>query len=192
MVDTLLFYTQTINLFYGTAGLGVLALTLVLIWDYQNGQVVYQRWVAPYVWWIIFATTVGGVATTLLYSEVLGFIPCSLCWLQRVALYSLALMGIAAWRMRDQVFFPIYGIVLASFGLLVAVYQYIYQALPQDVLQSGLVPCLADGSADCSKKVMEVFGFITFPFLSGVLFLFLIVLFVHMRRHVRDGNQQVS
>ena len=185
MIDTLLFYTQTINLLYGTAGLGVLALTLVLLWDYQNDQRLYRQWILSYVWWIIVATTLGGVTTSLLYSEVLNFIPCSLCWLQRVALYSQAFMSIAAWRLRDQVFFPVYGIVLSGFGFLVAVYQYIYQALPTEVLQSGLVPCLADGSADCSKKVMEVFGFVTFPFLSGVMFLFLIVLYMHMLRQDR-------
>lgn len=185
MINTLLFYTQTINFMYGVAGLAVLALSLVLLWDYKNDQRLYLQWIAPYIWWIIVLTTVGGVATTLLYSEILGFIPCSLCWLQRVALYSQALMSIAAWRLRDQVFFPIYGMVLSGFGFVVAVYQYIYQALPAEVLQSGLVPCLADGSADCSKKVMEVFGFVTFPFLSGVLFLFLIVLYMHMRRQTR-------
>lgn len=182
MVDTILFYTQTINLLYSLVGLAVLILTVGLVWDYQNQQSLYRQWVSPYVWWILFATTVGGVLTTLLYSEVLGFIPCSLCWLQRVALYSQAMLGVAAWRLRDRVFFPVYGIVLSSFGLVVAVYQYIYQALPETALQSGLVPCLADGSADCSDTVMEMFGFVTFPFLSGVLFLFLIVLYMHMRR----------
>lgn len=187
MLDTLLFHVQTINLLYSVGGLGLLAATLVLFYDYYNGQGLYARFVAPYVWILILLTTIGGVFTTLLYSEVFGFIPCSLCWLQRVALYAQAFTSIAAWRLRDQVFFPVYGLVLSGFGLVVATYQYIYQALPQEVLQSGLVPCLADGSADCSKKVMEVFGFVTFPFLSGVLFLFLIVLYMHIRRANRAG-----
>jgi len=64
----------------------------------------------------------------------------------------------------------------------VAVYQYIYQLVPKEMLESGVLPCLADGTADCSKKVMEVFGFVTFPFLSAALFAFLIVLYVHMRK----------
>lgn len=183
MLTNLLFHIHTINWLYAVAGLALLGVTLVLLYDYFfNEQQLYRQWVAQNVWWIIMATTIGGVATTLLYSEVFGFIPCSLCWLQRIALYPQALLSIAAGRVRDEVFFPLYGIVLSGFGLLVAIYHYIYQAMPTELLQSGALPCLADGSSDCSKKVMEVFGFVTFPFLSAVIFAFLIVLYLHLRR----------
>jgi len=183
MTNWLLFNIHTINLLYAVAGLVALGLTAVLLYDYlKNDQKLYLTFVAPYVWLLIAATTFGGVGTTLLYSEVFGFIPCSLCWLQRVALYPQAIMMMVAWRIKDVERFPLYGIVLSVFGFIVAVYQYIYQMLPSDLLQSGLMPCLADGTADCSKKVMEVFGFVTFPFLSAVIFAFLIVLFLHMQR----------
>jgi disulfide bond formation protein DsbB len=186
MSSSLIFHAQTINLLYSVAGLGVLALTLVLFFDYfWNEQKLYRRYVESYVWWIIIVTSVGGVATSLLYSEVFGFVPCSLCWLQRTALYPQALLALVAFNLKDKVFFPLYGIALSVFGLAVAIYQYIYQALPTEVLENGVLPCLADGSADCSKKVIEVFGFVTFPFLSGVLFLFLIVLFLNLRREYK-------
>src|SRR6056297_1103231 len=184
----MIFYIHTINLLFALGGLGLLALTAVLLWDYKaNNQRLYLKYVAPYVWWLIMLTAWGGVGTTLLYSEVFGFLPCSLCWLQRVALYSQALMSVVAWRTRDALFFPLYGIVLSGFGLVVAIYQYIYQAIPDAVRESGALPCLADGSADCSKTVMEVFGFVTFPFLSSVLFIFLIVLYLHLRRSARES-----
>lgn len=183
MINWLLFNVQMINLLYALAGLGVLLLTIVLAFDYcWGGQKIYQQFIAKYVWALILLTSIGGAATTLLYSEVFGFIPCSLCWLQRVALYPQALMGIAAFRIKDAKHYPIYAIVLSGFGFLVAVYQYIYQMVPQEVLQSGLMPCLADGSADCSKKVIELFGFVTFPFLSAVMFAFLIVIYLHLRK----------
>jgi disulfide bond formation protein DsbB len=179
----MIFYIHTINLLFALCGLGLLAVTAVLLWDYKaNEQRLYTQYVAPYVWWLIMLVAWGGVGTTLLYSEVFGFIPCSLCWLQRVALYSQAFMSVFAWRAKDAIFFPLYGMVLSGFGFVVAIYQYIYQAIPDSVREGGLMPCLADGSADCSKTVMEVFGFVTFPFLSGVLFIFLIVLYLHMRR----------
>jgi disulfide bond formation protein DsbB len=183
MINWIFFNVHTINLVYSVAGLAVLLATLILLFDYlSNGQKLYLRVVAPYVWWVILLTSIGGVATTLLYSEVLGFIPCSLCWLQRVALYPQVLMGLVAFKFRESVYFPIYGITLSAFGLVVAIYQYIYQMLPREILESGLVPCLADGSADCSLKVMEVFGFVTFPFLSAILFGFLIVIYLHLLR----------
>ncbi len=183
MINWLLFNISNINFWYSVAGLAVLVVTVVLIFDYLcNDQRLYIRFVSPYIWVVIILTSFGSVFTSLLYSEVFGFVPCSLCWLQRIALYSQAILGLVAFRLKDIKYFPIYGIALSSFGLIVAVYQYIYQMLPQKVLQSGLVPCLVDGSADCGDKIINVFGFVTFPFLSAVLFAFLIILFLHLLR----------
>ena len=183
MFTWLIFHIHIINFWFSVAGLAMLGVTGVLMYDYfWNTQSLYRRFLSRYVWWIITLTTIGGVASTLLYSEVFGFVPCSLCWLQRVALYPQVFMVLVALRLKDVRHFPLYGIALSVFGFLVAVYQYVYQSLPKELLESGILPCLADGSADCSKKVMEVFGFVTFPFLSAVLFAFLIVLYSHMRR----------
>lgn len=183
MVTWLLFNIHTINTLYAIAGLGLLVLSLVLIFDYcKNEQALYIKFVAPFVWWIVLLVTIGGTATTLLYSEVFGFIPCSLCWLQRIALYPQVLIGLVAHKIKDAQQFPLYGMALSVFGFAVGIYQYIYQMLPHEVLESGLVPCLADGSADCGTKVMEVFGFVTFPLLSAFIFVFLFVVYAHMRR----------
>ena len=183
MIDFLLFNIHPINLLYSVAGLCVLAITIVLFIDYfLNDQKMYRMWLAPHIWPLLILTSAGGVATTLLYSEVFGFIPCSLCWLQRVALYPQVFLVLVAHKLKDTIHFPLYGMILSIFGLLVAVYHYIYQSLPQELHESGLMPCLADGSTDCSKKVMEVFGFVTFPFLSAVLFLFLTILLLHQFR----------
>lgn len=171
-----------INLIFSLGGLGLLIATKLLYIDYFFlGSKYYKKYVAGVVWPLLAVTTVGSVAITLFYSEYLGFIPCSLCWLQRVALYPQALFAVMALNLKDRVYFPLYSIGLSVFGLIVAVYQYIYQMLPRDV-SSGLMPCLADGSADCAEKVMETFGFVTFPLLSAITFAFLIVLYLNMRK----------
>lgn len=178
----LIFYLHNINFIYALSGLGLLVLTLGLLIDYRyNQQVLYQKYVANWAWFLVLTVTLGGVATTLLYSEYFGFIPCSLCWLQRVALYAQAIIATVAFWQRDNRFFPLYGIALSAFGLAVAIYQYIYQLVPAEVRTGGLMPCLADGTADCATKIMEVFGFVTFPFLSAVMFVFLIVLYLQMK-----------
>ncbi|NCT02010.1 disulfide bond formation protein B [Candidatus Parcubacteria bacterium] len=177
------FYLQAINVAYALGGLTLLLVTLLLAYDYFfSDSRWYRRLLARYVWWILLIATWGGVATSLLYSEYFGFLPCSLCWLQRIALYPQALLGVVAYRVRDSVHFPIYGIVLSIFGFAVAVYQYVYQMIPSETIAAGVVPCLADGTADCGEKVIEVFGFVTFPFLSAVTFAFLIVLYLNIRR----------
>ncbi len=184
MINFLFFHVQTFNLIFAVSGLLLLGVTAALVFDYfSGGQKLYKKYLAQYVWPIIPVVTFGGVAITLLYSEVYGFVPCSLCWLQRIALYPQALMTILAFKMKDAVFFPLYGIVLSGFGLAVAIYQYIYQMVPTEVRDSGFAPCLADGSGDCTLKVIEVFGFVTFPFLAAVMFVFLIVLYLHLYKN---------
>ncbi len=178
----LFFLLPIINTAIAVASLGLLAATTLLTYDLirHDGKLFGQH-LNCWLWPLIIATSIGGLITSLLYSEVFLFVPCSLCWLQRVALYPIALMAIMAYRLRDTIHFPHYGIGLSLFGLLVAVYQYIYQILPAETRES-FAPCLVDGSADCAEKVLEMFGFVTFPFVSAVSFAFLITLFLYLKK----------
>lgn len=66
-------------------------------------------------WVIALAATIG----SLYFSEVRGFVPCVLCWFQRVAMYPLALLlGLAA--LRGDLGIRTYALPLAALGWLVA------------------------------------------------------------------------
>ena len=173
---------NTLNLLFATGGLVLLVVTVVLYIDYYyNQSKFFDRWLAKFAWPIILVTTIGGSAITLLYSEYFGFIPCSLCWLQRIALYPQALFAVMAFKTKERIYFPLYSIALSVFGLVVAIYQYIYQMLPKDT-EGGILPCLADGTGDCATKIIDLYGFVTFPLLSAITFAFLIVMYLNMRR----------
>jgi len=196
MINWLIFNIQIINFYYALSGLMMLGLFAVLVFDYYfNTQKIYRSFVATHIWAILVLVTIGAIATTLLYSEVFGFVPCSLCWLQRVALYPQVLLVLAAWRVKDVVYFPLYGIVLSSFGFVVAVYHYIDQIVAQQMQGTdgaSILPCLADGTSDCSKRIIDVFGWITFPFLSAVLFAFLIILYIHLRAKRESDDVEIK
>lgn len=174
----------TLNFVFAVGGLALAALTLALYVDYfiYKGKYFASR-VSEAMWPVVIATTIGTVGLTLLYSEYFKFVPCSMCWLQRIAIYPQALMAILALQRADTKYFPTYGIALSIFGLIVAVYQYIYQLIPPEA-RDGFAPCLIDGSgADCGAKVIEEFGFVTFPLLSAITFAFLIVIYLYMRKN---------
>ncbi|MCB9810955.1 MAG: disulfide bond formation protein B [Candidatus Nomurabacteria bacterium] len=178
---------NTLNLLFASGGLVLAVVTIGLYVDYfYNQSKFFDRWLARFAWSIVMVTTIGSVAITLLYSEYFGFVPCSLCWLQRIAMYPQALLSVMAFRMKERVFFPLYSIALSVFGFVVAVYHYIYQMQPKEELANGVMPCLADGSADCATKVIDMFGFVTFPLLSAITFAFLIVVYLNMRRGGRE------
>lgn len=115
---------------------------------------------------VVAATSMLG---SLYFSEVAGFLPCELCWYQRIAMYPLApLLGIAAFR-GDRRIRP-YGYVLAVSGAVIAVYHYAVQRMPD--LDS--VGCSADNP--CSAMWVTEFGFVSIPFMALSGFLAIIVL----------------
>lgn len=179
-----MYLLANLNLFLAVSSLILLAASIALYLDYLiwKGKH-FGRILQKFAWPIVILLTIGSVVISLLYSEYFGFIPCSLCWLQRIAIYPQALMSLFAFKSRDQLYFPLYAIWLSVFGFVVATYQYLYQMMPVDATSTGALPCLVDGSgADCAEKVISAFGFVTFPFVSAVTFLFLIVVFLYMRR----------
>lgn len=73
---------------------------------------------------LYFAWVVALVATlgSLYFSEIRSFVPCILCWFQRIFMYPLAIiLGVAA--LRGDLGIRVYGLSLAGIGWLIALYQ---------------------------------------------------------------------
>ena len=122
-----------------------------------------------------FAVLVGS-ALTLVYSDVFGFIPCSLCWFQRIFLYpQVVLLGIAWWKKDDGVWK--YIIALSVLGVIVALYQHYLQ-----MGGNALIPSPADGVGDCGKRFMFEFNYVTFPLMAATLFAWQLVLGIVARQ----------
>jgi disulfide bond formation protein DsbB len=105
----------------------------------------------------------AGTATagSLWSSEVAGFIPCELCWFQRIAMYPLAvLLPLAAIR-RDDAVRP-YVRALAGLGLALSVWHVLIQRVPA---LSGTTSCAAD--APCTAMWVNVFGVMTIPTMAA-------------------------
>jgi len=130
--------------------------------------------------WLGFLLSAGGIVLSLFYSEVLGFAPCGLCWLQRVFLFPQAvLFAVALWKKDARV--ADYSIALSVLGAVVALYQHYIQMGGADVLPC---PATAGEAVDCAVRFLFEFGYITFPLMSFSLFAFLavVMLFVRARR----------
>ncbi len=124
-----------------------------------------------------FFVALAGTFLTLLYSDYFGFIPCGLCWLERIALYpQVVLLGIA-WFKKDNAVWK-YVLALSLAGLIVALYHHYIQIGGAD-----LIPCPASGNGDCGKRIIYEFGYMTFPLMAATLFAWQALLsFVATRR----------
>lgn len=106
----------------------------------------------------------AGVAATcmagsLYFSEVAGFLPCTLCWYQRIAMYSLAvILGLAAVRHDPAI--RRYALPLAGIGISISTYHWFLERFPS--IDAGA--CSA--TVPCEFIWFEQFGFITLPFMA--------------------------
>jgi len=129
---------------------------------------------------IPLAFVVATVATlgSLYLSEVANFVPCRLCWYQRIAMYPLPiLLGVAWWKRDDGV--RRYAVPLAVIGMAISTYHILVERFPW-LEESGV----CEVANPCSVRWLERFGFITIPTMALAAFALISGLLVYpARRH---------
>jgi disulfide bond formation protein DsbB len=132
-----------------------------------------------YLAWLVSLAAVSG---SLYFSEIAGFIPCQLCWFQRILMYPQAiLLGIASYRQDRGIF--IYAVPLSVIGGCISLYHYGEQKLPW---LAKLAPCTV--GVPCSGQYINWLGFITIPLLALTASV-LIVLFLCLARKEHADEQ---
>ena len=127
---------------------------------------------------IIWTQSLIAMFGSLFYSEVMGYIPCELCWYQRIIMYPLVIIyGTAIIKKNIYIAFP--GLIMSGIGVLVSAYHYSLQKIP--LMQDAGGFC---GDVPCTLQYINYFGFITIPFLSFLAFIVIFILHITMlRRH---------
>lgn len=131
-------------------------------------------------WSISLIATVG----SLFFSEGMEFIPCKLCWYQRIAMYpQVILLGITFLKKDYQCILHI--IPISAIGLLISLYHYVIQNMTfaNKATSCGLIPCNA--------QYIDWFGFVTISFLSFVSFFLLTTIQISILLNIRkEGNYE--
>jgi disulfide bond formation protein DsbB len=122
--------------------------------------------------WIAWAFALVATAGSLFFSELADFIPCRLCWFQRIGMYPLAALLLIAAIRRDARGAAIYGLPLAAFGSIVAIYHIYIEYHPEAETAACKI------GAPCTTKWIDKLGYITIPVLALTAFLAIITLLV--------------
>lgn len=116
---------------------------------------------ALYIAWVISLTATLG---SLYFSEIREFVPCELCWIQRIFMYPLTiLLGIAAFT--SDVRMRLYVLPLTLIGGTISLYHYLVQKVPGF---ADIKPCVQ--GVPCNIQYINWFGFVTIPFLAFTAF----------------------
>jgi len=115
-------------------------------------------------WYIALLAAWIAMCGSLFFSEVLGWLPCVLCWYQRILMYPLAIM-IAVGMLRRDHRLHWYVLPFSILGASVSLYHYLL--VKTDWLPPP--PCVA--GIPCTIEYLNWFGFINIPFLALTAFL---------------------
>lgn len=156
---------------YGTLLLHVLLLLVFIAFIFRKswGRESIE-WISRHTIVLSFFLSLGAVIGSFLYSLVLGYEPCELCWWQRVFLYPLLpIFAVALYKKRTDVYDYVLPLVSVA-GILALYHTYI-----QLGGTSSILPCTAAGGA-CTKVYVLAFGYITIPTMSLTVVLWIILL----------------
>jgi disulfide bond formation protein DsbB len=113
----------------------------------------------------------------LFIGEVLGQMPCTLCWYQRIAMFPLVLIfGLSMWR--GDGIAKSYGLPLVLAGLALAAW---HSGLYAGLLPAPIVPCTQEGPS-CTGDAQIIFG-LPIPYLSLMAFAAILACLVFPKGH---------
>ncbi|KKR01254.1 MAG: putative disulfide formation protein [Candidatus Nomurabacteria bacterium GW2011_GWC2_39_41] len=165
-------------MFLGTGAIilqvfSVVALFLLFIGPKKNS---YLAFIDKHYLTLGFLISLGASLFSLVYSEIINFLPCYLCWYQRIFLFPLVfIFGSAIWY-KDRKIVK-YVLPLLSAGFLISV----YQNFGYYFAETGSLPCDASGISCYQQLVSEFGGYISIPMLALTSFfgILTIVLVAH-------------
>lgn len=117
--------------------------------------------VKKYALAFVFVISLTATSGSLYLSEIRGFDPCKMCWLQRIFMYPLPIITfVALYKKTRDAFF--YVLPLSIIGAVLAGYHYYMQLNPERI-----VPCSTVGfSVSCSERFFTYFNYITIPWMA--------------------------
>ena len=121
---------------------------------------------------LCFLVAAIAILGSLFFSEVMQFVPCSMCWYQRIFMYPLVLIFLINLLYPDDKVFK-YAFPVVVVGLLFAIY---HNLLMFGIIPESAVPCAS--GVPCSTEYINWFGFITIPLLSLVSYLMIFSLLI--------------
>jgi len=142
-------------------------LFITLLYTNKDFKGFVYSFVNKHVLALLFVSSVSALVGSLVYSNIAGFPPCELCWIQRIFMYPQALILFIAMIKRDKAI-VFYLFPMTIFGGIVA----FYHAFTHYGLGDGLVGCTS-ALGDCGKLYVFEYGYITIPLMSLTVFVFL-------------------
>ncbi|HKD32658.1 MAG TPA: disulfide bond formation protein B [Gaiellaceae bacterium] len=134
----------------------VALVVLALVWRDR-----LRRALEGYELWLAFVVSSIATGGSLFFSEIAHFVPCELCWYQRICMYPLSITTLLAALANDRRAAR-YLLPLPLVGAGVSV----YHLLVENGVVEQTQACLISAPGGCAVKWINEFGYMTIPTLA--------------------------
>ena len=131
---------------------------------------------------LAWASSLIATLGSLYFSEIMKYEPCELCWYQRILMYPMVILLGAAY-VRKDFHAALYSTILSGIGLLVSLYHYSIQKV--SILTESAPTC---GRVPCTGEYINLFGFVTIPFLALSGFTIIFISSVMILKAIKEDN----
>ncbi|SOC39458.1 disulfide oxidoreductase [Salinicoccus kekensis] len=114
---------------------------------------------------LIFLVSLIATLGSLYFSEIRLYLPCEMCWYQRIIMYPIVLISFIG-LIRNDMNSRIYLRAFSGIGILTSAYHYSLQKF--SFIADSQPACTG---VDCTVQYINWFGFITIPFLALIAFI---------------------
>jgi disulfide bond formation protein DsbB len=179
---------HVLNMFLGSGAillqiLSVAALFLLFIGPKKNS---YLAFIDKHYLSLGLVVSLMASLFVLTYSEIIGFVPCYLCWYQRIFIFPMPfIFGMAIWTKDRNI--VRYTLPMLLVGFVISVYQNIGYYFGE----TGNQPCDASGVSCYQRLVSEFGGYISIPMLALTTFVALITIVLVAHFYKRRGESDL-
>ena len=144
---------------------GMLIIGLLALVGVRGPLNALRRGVEGYELWLAFVVASIATGGSLFFSEIAHFVPCELCWYQRICMYPLSITTLLA-AVFDDPRAARYLLPLPVVGAGVSV----YHLLVENGVVGESLTCRISAPGGCTVKWINEFGYVTIPTLALTAF----------------------
>ena len=144
-------------------------LVYALLFRSQKYSRIVLTLVSEYILQLGLLISLSAFIGSLLYSNVIGFIPCDLCWWERIFIYPQVVIYGVALYLKDKKAW-LYSMIMAILTIVLAGYHSFIR------FTGGESAFCSSSVVSCSKAYVTEFGYITIPTMALSTGIFLLIL----------------
>ncbi len=176
-------FVSFVNILASVSSLLLFLLALVVLIAIETKGAYHEKvkvLVTKNIVWIGLLVSFGSMLLSLVYSNIIGYPPCSLCWYARILLYpQFVIFLMFFWKTNSKPTLLNLSIVLSVIGLVITTYHSIITYVGESPL-----PC--DATVSCTQRFVYEFGFMTIPLMACLSFVALLICTFYAKKNINN------